>query len=292
VTTPQALSFLRFAGVRRTPGVIAPAAAVAAFAVLFASPFAALAQDWWSDPDAGHGLLLGPLALVLIWRNPPASPHRPARALGLLILVAAVILRYVAGLAVELFTLRVSMLVALAGLVIFYFGIRQLLAWWLPFTILALAIPIPDLVLAEIALPLQLQASRLGAALLDARHVPVRLAGNIILLPGRELFVTEACSGLRSLTALLATGVLLGGVLLRQLWGRLLLVAAAVPIAIAINALRVFLTGYLVHFVGPEAGEGMLHLTEGWLLFGVSFAALAALAGLAGFAERRTRRQP
>jgi EpsI family protein len=32
------------------------------------------------------------------------------------------------------------------------------------------------------------------------RHVPVRLAGNVIQLPGRTLFVTEACSGLRSLT--------------------------------------------------------------------------------------------
>ena len=43
----------------------------------------------------------------------------------------------------------------------------------------------------------------MGAALLEMRNVPVLLTGNVIRLPGQELFVTEACSGLRSLTALI-----------------------------------------------------------------------------------------
>ncbi|HUF64542.1 MAG TPA: hypothetical protein VMM17_01065, partial [Gemmatimonadaceae bacterium] len=40
-----------------------PAAAAAiAFALLFASPARTLARDLWTNPDAGHGLLLIPLA--------------------------------------------------------------------------------------------------------------------------------------------------------------------------------------------------------------------------------------
>ena len=117
-----------------------------------------------------------------------------------------------------------------------------------------------------------------GAALLESRHVPVQLAGNIIQLPGHRLFVSEACSGLRSLTALLSIAVLMGGLWFKQPVMRIMLVALAIPIAVVINGLRVFLTGFLVYFVDPKFGEGFLHLSEGWLLFMVSFGLLAGAA--------------
>jgi exosortase len=206
--------------------------------------------------------------------------------LGATLLVAAVLLRYLAGMAAELFTLRFSIVLALAGLTVFWFGERQLRRWWLPFTLITLAIPLPALVTNAITLPLQFKASALGAALLDWRHVPVRLSGNVIQLPGRQLFVTEACSGIRSLVALLSLGVLIGGLWLRSPVGRLAVVALAVPIAIVVNAVRVFLTGFLVYFVNPALGEGFMHLTEGWLLFLIAFSILAIAAWAVGAAER------
>lgn len=48
------------------------------------------------------------------------------------------------------------------------------------------------------------EGSAKGAASPAWRHVPVALPGNVNKLPGRMLLVTEARSGLRSLTALLA----------------------------------------------------------------------------------------
>jgi len=104
--------------------------------------------------------------------------------------------------------------------------------------------------------------------------VPVLLAGNVIRLPGHELFVTEACSGLRSLTALISTAVLLAALTFRHPLSRLTLVLLAIPIAVVINGVRVFLTGFLVYFVSPEMGEGFMHTTEGWLLFVVSLGTL------------------
>ena len=184
--------------------------AAIAFAILFSKPAVLLVRDWWNDPDAGHGLLLAPLAIWLAWRSGLVAT-RPARVSGALILTGAVLLRYLSGLAAELFTMRLSLLMGAAGLVLFWCGWRQLLHWWLPVILLVLSIPLPDIVTSSLALPLQLRASRWGAALLEFRHVPVNLSGNVIQLPGRQLFVTEACSGLRSLTALLSLGVLVGG---------------------------------------------------------------------------------
>ncbi len=259
----------------RPPGRAAPfLLAAAGFLALYAGPLAALVRDWWTDPDAGHGLLLAPLALWLGWRAGLAPVRRPNPAAGSVLLAAGVLLRYLSGLAAELFTMRVSMVLAGAGLLVFFLGWRQLVRWWLPVALLGLSIPLPDVVTGTLALPLQLRASSWGAALLELRHVPVVLSGNVIRLPGRDLFVTEACSGLRSLTALLALGVLSGGLWLRHPLGRALLVSLAVPVAMVINAVRVFLTGFLVYFVSPEFGEGFMHWSEGWLLFLVAFAIL------------------
>ncbi len=267
------------AGIVRRPDAALPAvAALVAFVVLFIQPARSLALDWWNNPDAGHGLLLAPLALWLAWRRGLAPERKGQMVLGSLVLAGAVALRYLSGLAAEIFTMRLSMLLALAGLVVFVWGWRQLLRWWLPATLLFLSIPWPALITNALALPLQFQASKMGAALLESRHIPVQLAGNVIRLPGHQLFVTEACSGLRSLTALLSLGVLVGGLWLRFPATRLLVLLITIPVAIVINAIRVFLTGFLVFFVDPKLGEGFMHVTEGWLLFIVAFGILALVA--------------
>lgn len=266
--------------------------AALAFALLFAQPFTTLARDWWSDPDAGHGLLLFPLALWLGWRAGRVADPRPQPALGLTILIGAIGLRYLGGLAAELFTMRVSMLGAFGGLIVYFLGLSQLRRWWLPLTLVALSIPLPAVVLGSLALPLQFRASELGAKLLAARHVPVLLTGNVIHLPDRNLFVTEACSGLRSLTALISLGILTGGLWLTSLWGRIILVGAAVPVAMVLNGIRIFLTGFLVFYVDPKLGDGFMHLSEGWVIFVFAFLILGGLAWVIHFLERRRRPPP
>lgn len=248
------------------------------FLLLFGGPLQWLARDWWNDPEAGHGLLLFPVAVWLAWRAGIVAEPRPARVMGALCLAGAVLLRYASGLAAEIFTTRLSALGALVGLILFWLGWRQVKAWGLPLLLLGLSIPLPSLITTTLAVPLQFKASAMGAALLEWRHVPVRLTGNVILLPGHRLFVSEACSGLRSLTALLSLGVLIAGLWLKLPVTRVALVLLAIPVAIVINAFRVFLTGFLVFFVSPEMGEGFMHLTEGWLMFVVAFGILGGFA--------------
>ena len=272
------------ASVRR----LLPAALTAiAFALLFAHPMYLLVRDWWNLPEAGHGLLLAPVAVWLAWKTGLRRDAVGNVALGIAMLVAAVLIRYMAGLAAELFTMRASIVLALGGLTVYHYGFRQLLRWWLPFLLACLAIPLPELVTQAIALPLQFKASEMGAALLRSREIPVLLTGNVIRIPGHELFVTEACSGLRSLTALLSLAVLMGGLMLKLPVVRVLLVVLAIPIAIAINGIRVFLTGFFVYFVNPAMGKGFMHLTEGWLLFVVSFGCIALFGWLGTVVESK-----
>ncbi len=263
------------------------------FAVLFWRPLEMLGRDWWTDPDAGHGLLIAPLAVWLAWRSGLDREGREQPRLGLAALLAAIALRYVAGLAGEWFTMRVSALLAGAALVIYWRGVPQLRRWWLPAVLLLLSIPLPEVAVGSLALPLQLQASKLGAALLHWRSVPVLLAGTVIQMPGRSLFVTEACSGLRSLTALVTLGVLIGALWLKRPASRAAIVLAAIPVAVALNGLRVFLTGFLVFFVDPALGTGFMHLSEGWAVFVVAFLILGGIAaGLARLERLLPARAP
>jgi len=258
-----------------------------AFLLLFAKPAQLLADAWWNDPNSGHGLLLAPLSIWLAWK---AGRHPTAKAqpvVGLTIILVAVVFRYASDLAAELFVMRGSMIMATAGLVVWYAGFRQLLRWWLPFTLVSLSVPVPEVILNTVALPLQFMASKIGASLLEWRQIPVQLSGNVIRIPGQELFVAEACSGLRSLTALLSLGVLLGALFLRTVPLRLMLVALTIPIAIVVNGFRVFLTGFLVLFVSPEMGQGFMHTSEGMLMFGGAFVITSAFTWLFDRLERR-----
>jgi len=59
-----------------------------------------------------------------------------------------------------------------------------------------------------------------------------------------------------------------------------------------LNAVRVFLTGFLSYFVDPRLAEGFMHLSEGWVIFVVAFAILGACAFVLAAVERRLLRQP
>jgi exosortase len=287
-TAPASLAFgaSRFVNSLSAPTLIAGAA----FVVLFFHPLRSLLRDWWTLPEAGHGLLLAPVAIWLAWKAGLAADSRPSTFVGAAILLAAVSFRFASGLAAELFIMRSSMIMAIVGLIIFYAGWRQLARWWLPVLLVCLSIPLPELITQAIALPLQFKASQMGAALLETRQIPVRLNGNVIRIPGQELFVTEACSGLRSLTALISTAVLMGALVFRHPASRVLLVLIAIPVAIVINGIRVFLTGFLVYFVSPELGRGFMHVTEGWLLFLVSLVCIGVIAWIGSMIERRVVR--
>jgi len=247
------------------------------FFALFGPALSGLVRDWAQIEDYRHGFLLLPVAGYLAWQGWKGSDQQPNPVLGAVVIVVAVVLFWMSSIAAEFFTLRSSGLLAACGLVVYFYGMPQLRAWWLPVALLAFTIPLPAVVLNSMTLPLQLLASDVAVGLLQFRHVPATVAGNIIQLPGHELFVAEACSGLRSLSALFGMTLLIGGTGLSRAWSRIALLLVAIPCALAANALRVFATGYIVYYLGPDAAEGAIHESAGIIVFLVSLAAIALI---------------
>jgi len=258
---------------------------LAAVLWLYRDVLRSLVHQWASDDNYSHGFLILPIAIYCAWerrdllRRIEPRPHAGGLALVLLSLATFAM----GALAAELFLMRLSLVGVIVGALVFVWGPSFLRALAFPLALLPLMIPLPTIVFNQIALPLQLIASRVGETVIGAAGIPVLREGNILELPGMTLAVAEACSGIRSLLSLVTLAILLAYFLGTGLWGRLVVVASAVPIAIMANAARVAGTGLTAHWAGRPAAEGFFHGFSGWLLFVTAF---AVLIGVQTFVNR------
>lgn len=245
----------------------------ASFAYLYQHVIAKLVHDWGHDDNYSHGFLIVPIALFFIWeRRAKLKEATPKPSFtGLAILLGSVALLLAGVLGSELFVTRVSMLGAIAGIVLFLYGWTHLRIVLLSIAFLLLMIPIPAIIFNQIAFPLQLLASRFGELALGALQVPVLREGNVINLADTSLEVAEACSGIRSLISLLTLGIVYGYFADSRLWVRITLAVGTIPIAIAANGIRVAGTGVAAHYYGPEAAQGFFHAFSGWIVFVAAF---------------------
>ncbi len=246
---------------------------------LYHAILVALVRQWATDPDFSHGFFIPVFAALVIWQ----SRRRLARFrlqpswFGLPIVAGALFTLIVGVLGAELFLSRSSLILLLAGLIIFFAGWRFFRAVFFPWAILFLMIPIPAVVYNQITLPLQFFASKFATSLLVLAGVPVLREGNVLHLPALSLEVVQACSGIRSLISLVALAIFVGYFWKAPVWERLALAFSAVPIAVVANGLRIMVTGLLVQYWDPEKAEGFFHEFSGAVIFLLSVAMLISL---------------
>jgi len=237
--------------------------------ILYAGVLKILVGQWWNEPDYGHGFLVPLFSGYVVWRQRERLfkiESKPAN-FGLLVMVGAVLLLLVGSLGAELFTSRISLLVLLAGIILFLGGWKVLRALSFPLAFLLLMIPIPVIIYNQITFPLQLIASRFATFWLEVAQVPVLREGNVLILPNYSLEVVEACSGIRSLMTLITLAVAYGYLVEPRRSVRYALVILMIPIAIVSNAIRIMGTGVLTYYFGPKAAEGFFHEFSGWVIF-------------------------
>jgi exosortase len=239
---------------------------------LYSSIVYHLAGQWWQDPNFSHGFFVPLFSSFVLWQDRSRLASLPAMPswLGLPILVAALCILVLGVMGAELFLSRVSLLLLIAGLVIFFLGWNYFRAVLFPWAFLVLMIPIPAIIFNQITFPLQLLASKVSALVLPLLGVPVLREGNVINLPAMVLEVAEACSGIRSLLSLITLAIIYGFLMETRNSIRIALALGSLPIAVAANSLRIVGTGLLVQYWDPEKAEGFFHLFSGWLIFVIS----------------------
>ncbi len=242
----------------------------------------ALAIQWWDDANYSHGFLVPLFSLYILWiqRGTLKQLPRSGSLIGLPIIVAGIVALVIGDLGSENFLMRTSLIVIIAGLILFHLGRAVFRAVLFPLAFLFFMVPLPGVIFYSVTFPLQRLAAEQAAWTLDVLGIPVLLDGNIIHLSQMSLGVTEACSGIRSLISLFAGTVAWAYLLLPGGWPTVLFVAATIPITIFANAFRVVLTGLIGQYVGVEYATGVFHEFAGWVIYIFAFLGLLATYAL------------
>jgi len=244
-----------------------------------------LVSDWSSDGNYSHGFLVPLISAYLVWerRDKLLSAKSSPGISGLFLLIFGVLVLIVGHAGVELFLQRFSILLVLAGLILFLQGKAHLRICFFPLAFLIFMIPIPQVAFNAVAFPMQLFAARIATDLIQLIGIPAFREGNMISLAYTNLEVAQACSGIRSLITIMTLATVYAYFLEKKRWKQVVLVLCAIPIAIITNSARITVTAVLSHYVGVKSAQGFYHSFEGWFMFLVAFGILVAW----GFVLRR-----
>jgi exosortase len=241
--------------------------------------FVELWDDWERDSNYSHGFLVPLVSLFLLWKKRQELSQIPAKLslFGLAIIAAGLFLLLIGTAGAEYFSVRLSFVTLIFGLVWYFGGDRLAKNAVVPIWYLVLAIPVPYVIYFAVAFPLQLLATKVTVVILHLMGLPSIRQGNIIHLPGYSLEVVEACSGLRSLISLLALSGVYAYLTQKNKMKKFILFASAVPIALIANIFRILITALGAYLISPKMAEDFLHELSGLVVFVVSFICLFIL---------------
>lgn len=244
------------------------------FLTAFLPVITGLVRTWANSDDNSHGFAIIPLAVYILWQKREALLAAPVRGSWSGLLVASgALLVYIAAKIGEMQTLAsVSLIIFLWGTVIFLLGYPIFRICLFPLLVLFFMIPVPAQIIAALTIPLQLIVTKASVWLAAMIGIPIYREGNVINLAQGTFQVVQACSGLRSIMTMLTLGAVLGYFTLRSNMLRGTLLLSGIPIAIAVNVLRVFTLIVAFHFLNVDLSEGAPHTVLGIVLFGAAFA--------------------
>ncbi len=211
--------------------------------------------------DEGHGLLIPFVVLALFWWKRKVLLAQPSGlwwpALGLI--VFALLLHLVGFVAQQQRLSVVGFFLGLYGLTGLAWGRHWLKASFFPFFLLAFCIPVGEFS-APLTLPMRLMVSRIVEIVAHLGLAPDLIREGTQLFDAQHTFgyeVAAACSGIRSLVALLALTTIYGFVNFQSPWKRAVMMLVAAPLSVLGNVVRLCFTISVAEMFGQNAGKAV-----------------------------------
>lgn len=258
-----------------TEGLVYIAALTAAFLWFYWDHIKRL-LGFWQLPDWSHGWLILPFSLYLVHlRKRQILAVKPSGSYAGLALMLFSVVAYIAFILLKINTPQpLTMIPMIAGIVLLMCGWRILMLTAFPIAFLALSIPPPDRMYRELTQPLQQFAAAVSTAILNTfPHALVEREGiNITFFmtdSGKSgaFTVAGACSGMRSLMAFIALGMMIAFLRDRPAWQRIAMAICVVPVALFCNCMRVIITGAFQMYGMGDLATGTPHSTLGLAMF-------------------------
>jgi exosortase len=238
----------------------------------------ALTSAAWNEGLYSHGWIVPVFALALLWmRWQPFGPVPAAeRWIGLALLAVGLASRLLAAEYGITPLDQLSFLPAIFGAFMLVGGMHVIRWAWPALFFLVFMFQLPNRIERPVLGGLQKFASMCSTFVLQTMGVAAFRQGNLISVPGADLNIADACSGLRMATIFGAMAVAMVFLVERPWWDKFVILLSAIPIALLVNIIRISVTGLLYMAVGPEnhfaqklghdwAGYFMMPLALGFL---------------------------
>ncbi len=259
--------------IRSRPWQMAVGAVLAAVAFAFHGSLYDLGRLWVTNADYSHGFLVAAFVGYLLWKRRDRFPATVARwpdpwgvpffAVAAAVYVVAdkfnIAREWLQGFAVML---------ALAGVVVMFCGRWRGLGWaWPAFVFLPMTFPLPFRIEQTVSLKLREIATQGANFTFQTFGLPSYAEGNLIVIGETRLEVAAACSGLSMLLVFVALSAAVVFLYTsRPLLDRTFVLAAAVPIAVLCNVVRIVGTGLIYHAGWKGLGDAVVHDLFGWMM--------------------------
>lgn len=239
----------------------------------YAAQMARIFLDWL-DPDYQYCFFVPVFSLLLLWHRRRMAIPLPERGSwwGIPFLVLWAAIWWASAFLSYNKTVPLSLVPFLLGVTLLLGGWRAFRWAWPAIVFLVFMVPLPEAYSHLLRQELQLLATKLSVFAIQTLGIPSAAQGNVIRLPGGDLEVAQACSGLCMLMLFFAVCVGAAFVLRRPVWQRITAVVSAVPIAVLANVIRLTLAAVGHHWFGAHVGEavhdwaGLMMMVVGLLL--------------------------
>lgn len=241
--------------------------------------------QWGHERYSGNWIILLVAAYIIVsWNMTYALSRTTAKpsSFGMLVFIGAIFM-HIIGYRTQFPRISlISTIPAYWGLICTIWGweVGKKLLFPFGYALLCFATSL----LQDFTMPLRLYSSALADVLLDGIGIETIREGTTIRSSagGGFLFdVEDACSGLRSLTAMMALTApyayytLRGGV-----WRKWTLFAFSIPLAMVSNALRIFTLAAIAEWIGTDLAMMLYHDLSGFIVLVFSILLLIATASI------------
>lgn len=266
-----------------------------ACAVFLAPCIASLLEGSWTTEAGALGPLVLAAGLATLWSRfresrALSAPGNPAVTAALLL---PAVLIYFAARAINMSAaLCAAGWLAMVAVLYCVHGGRVVRACWFPLLFLLIVIPLPYALTVEATAVLRNLLAQGATTLAAWLGLEVAVNGYAVYVDQYELSIESACAGLSSTVSLLAVGLLYAYWVRQAGWRRMAIIAAAAfPVALAANLVRIVLLLAAVHFGGSGLLATPFHPLSGFLSFSLALAMLLVIDRLALFAGRQWIKQ-
>lgn len=242
------------------------------------------------DSDEEFGLLIPFAVLALFWWKREQLLAKPLGAWwpGILMIAAGLLLHLVGHGVQEAKLSLIGFLIGLYGVTGLAWGKNWLKASGFPFFLLFFCIPVGGL-LDGFTFHLRLLVAWIVAGIAHLGLSPDLVRNGTQLMDAQHTFgydVAPACSGIRSLTALLALSVVYGFIVFKTPSKRLILILSAIPLAVLGNVVRLCCTIIVAELGGQAAGKAV-ETKFGFITFLVAIVCMFLIAQYLEKAEQK-----